>query len=109
MYASHTPHNTFQIMATVVDVIMVLDGGTIPENCEYIENRTAQSRLGSTRPTVVQVRKRMLFSSFFVAPRYEGGGLYRHVNLVKASKLHIAEDGVFAYSNITQQSGWVSN
>ena len=32
---------------------------------------------------------------------YEGGGLYRHVNLVKASKLHIAEDGIFAYSNIT--------
>jgi beta-galactosidase/beta-glucuronidase len=32
---------------------------------------------------------------------YEGGGLYRHVNMVKANKLHIAEDGVFAYSNIT--------
>ena len=32
---------------------------------------------------------------------YEGGGLYRHVNLVKANKLHIAEDGIFAYSNIS--------
>ena len=29
---------------------------------------------------------------------YEGGGLYRHVNLVKANKLHVAEDGLFAFS-----------
>lgn len=32
---------------------------------------------------------------------YEGGGLYRHVNLVRASALHIEQDGLFAYSNVT--------
>ena len=32
---------------------------------------------------------------------YEGGGLYRHVHLVHASPIHIAQDGLFAYSNLT--------
>jgi beta-galactosidase/beta-glucuronidase len=33
---------------------------------------------------------------------YEGGGLYRHVDLIRtSSKIHIAQDGLFAYSNIT--------
>ena len=32
---------------------------------------------------------------------YEGGGLYRHVSLVRASTVHVAQDGLFAYSNIT--------
>ena len=32
---------------------------------------------------------------------YEGGGLYRHVNLVRADHVHIEQDGFFAYSNVT--------
>ena len=32
---------------------------------------------------------------------YEGGGLYRHVNLVRATPVHVEQDGLFAYSNIT--------
>jgi len=32
---------------------------------------------------------------------YEGGGLYRHVKLVKASPVHVAQDGFFASSNLT--------
>ena len=31
----------------------------------------------------------------------EGGGIYRHVHLVKADHLHIEQDGLFAYANIT--------
>ena len=36
-----------------------------------------------------------------VAWWYEGGGLYRHVSLVRASPVHVAQDGLFAYSNIS--------
>lgn len=32
---------------------------------------------------------------------YEGGGLYRHAYLVRASKVHVEQDGLFAYSNLT--------
>ena len=32
---------------------------------------------------------------------YEGGGLYRHVHLVRTSSVHVAQDGLFAYSNIS--------
>ncbi|KAL1520787.1 hypothetical protein AB1Y20_022351 [Prymnesium parvum] len=32
---------------------------------------------------------------------YEGGGLYRHVSLVRAPRLHVAQDGLFAFSNVT--------
>ena len=32
---------------------------------------------------------------------YEGGGLYRHVHLVRTSKVHVEQDGLFAYSNVT--------
>ena len=32
---------------------------------------------------------------------YEGGGLYRHVNLVRTSEAHVEQDGLFAYSNVT--------
>jgi len=32
---------------------------------------------------------------------YEGGGLYRHVSLVRASPVHVEQDGLFAYSNLT--------
>lgn len=32
---------------------------------------------------------------------YEGGGLYRHVHLVRTNALHIPSDGLFAYSNMT--------
>lgn len=32
---------------------------------------------------------------------YEGGGLYRRVHLVRASRVHIVQDGLFAYSNLT--------
>ncbi len=32
---------------------------------------------------------------------YEGGGLYRNVHLVRANKIHVPQDGVFAYSNVT--------
>mmetsp|Transcript_74736 Transcript_74736/g.167608 ORF Transcript_74736/g.167608 Transcript_74736/m.167608 type:complete len:905 (-) Transcript_74736:54-2768(-) len=32
---------------------------------------------------------------------YEGGGLYRHVSLVRASTVHVEQDGLFAYSNLT--------
>lgn len=32
---------------------------------------------------------------------YEGGGLYRHVHLVRADTVHIEQDGLFAYSNLT--------
>ena len=33
---------------------------------------------------------------------YEGGGLYRHVDLVRASTAaHVEQDGLFAYSNLT--------
>jgi hypothetical protein len=32
---------------------------------------------------------------------YEGGGLYRSVHLTRASSLHIEQDGLFAYSNLT--------
>jgi hypothetical protein len=32
---------------------------------------------------------------------YEGGGLYRHVNIVTANKVHVEQDGLFAYSNLT--------
>ena len=30
-----------------------------------------------------------------------GAGIYRHVNLVSASRVHVAEDGVFAYANVS--------
>ena len=36
---------------------------------------------------------------------YEGGGLYRSVTLVRTDPLHIEQDGLFAYSNITWASG----
>ena len=29
---------------------------------------------------------------------YEGGGLYRHVHLVRASPVHVEQDGLFADS-----------
>jgi len=32
---------------------------------------------------------------------YEGGGLHRSVNLVRTSKVHVEQDGLFAYSNLT--------
>lgn len=32
---------------------------------------------------------------------YEGGGLYRHVNLIRTAKVHVDQDGLFAYSNLT--------
>lgn len=32
---------------------------------------------------------------------YEGGGIYRHVNLVKANYMHVAQDGLFAYANVS--------
>jgi beta-galactosidase/beta-glucuronidase len=32
---------------------------------------------------------------------YEGGGLYRHVKLVQASPVHVAQDGFFASSNLS--------
>jgi hypothetical protein len=32
---------------------------------------------------------------------YEGGGLYRHVNLVRTSLIHVEQDGLFVYSNLT--------
>lgn len=32
---------------------------------------------------------------------YEGGGLYRHVHLVRANLVHVEQDGLFAYSNIS--------
>lgn len=32
---------------------------------------------------------------------YEGGGLYRHVHLVRSSLVHVEQDGLFAYSNVT--------
>mmetsp|Transcript_65383 Transcript_65383/g.120535 ORF Transcript_65383/g.120535 Transcript_65383/m.120535 type:complete len:905 (-) Transcript_65383:261-2975(-) len=32
---------------------------------------------------------------------YEGGGLYRHVSLVRSSMVHVEQDGLFAYSNLT--------
>ena len=32
---------------------------------------------------------------------YEGGGLYRPVHLVRASPVHIEQDGLFAYSNVS--------
>lgn len=32
---------------------------------------------------------------------YEGGGLYRHVNLIRADPVHVEEDGMFARSNLT--------
>ena len=32
---------------------------------------------------------------------YEGGGLYRHVSLTRASMLHVEQDGLFAYSNVS--------
>lgn len=35
---------------------------------------------------------------------YEGGGLYRSVHLVRASTLHIEQDGLFAYSDLTWAS-----
>lgn len=38
---------------------------------------------------------------------YEGGGLYRHVNLVRASPFHIAQDGLFVYSNVTESEATV--
>jgi hypothetical protein len=36
---------------------------------------------------------------------YEGGGLYRHVSLVRADKVHVDQDGLFAYSNLS----WSAN
>lgn len=35
---------------------------------------------------------------------YEGGGLYRNVKLVHTSAVHIEQDGLFAYSNLTFSS-----
>jgi hypothetical protein len=32
---------------------------------------------------------------------YEGGGIYRNVHLVKTNHVHIEQDGLFAYSNIS--------
>ena len=32
---------------------------------------------------------------------YEGGGLYRPVHIVRASTVHIEQDGLFAYSNVS--------
>ena len=32
---------------------------------------------------------------------YEGGGLYRSVSLVRTDQLHIEQDGLFAYSNLS--------
>eukprot|EP00962_Isochrysis_galbana_P031677 scaffold10322_cov117-Isochrysis_galbana.AAC.2 len=32
---------------------------------------------------------------------YEGGGLYRHVWLVRTHHLHVQQDGLFAYSNVS--------
>ena len=32
---------------------------------------------------------------------YEGGGLYRHVTLVRASPVHVEQDGLFAHSDLT--------
>ena len=37
--------------------------------------------------------------------RYEGGGLYRHVHLVRASPVHVEQDGLFAYSYLAWGSG----
>jgi len=37
--------------------------------------------------------------------RYEGGGLYRHVHLVRASPVHVEQDGLFAYSYLFWGSG----
>ena len=37
--------------------------------------------------------------------RYEGGGLYRHVHLVRASPVHIEQHGLFAYSDLAWGSG----
>ena len=39
---------------------------------------------------------------------YEGGGLHREVNLVRTSKLHVAQSGLFAYSNLTWGGSKVS-
>lgn len=36
---------------------------------------------------------------------YEGGGLYRHINLVRADRIHVEQDGLFAYSNLTWSNG----
>jgi hypothetical protein len=36
---------------------------------------------------------------------YEGGGIYRHAFLTRASKVHVEQDGLFAYSNLT----WMYN
>ncbi len=32
---------------------------------------------------------------------YEGGGIYRNVDLVRAPPVHVAQDGLFVYSNVT--------
>jgi len=32
---------------------------------------------------------------------YEGGGIYRHASLVRTSYLHVEQDGLFAYSNLS--------
>ena len=32
---------------------------------------------------------------------YEGGGIYRNVHLVKTNHIHIEQDGLFAFSNIS--------
>jgi len=37
---------------------------------------------------------------------YEGAGIYRHTWLVKASKLHVAPDGVFVRPERTSGGGW---
>ena len=37
--------------------------------------------------------------------RYEGGGLYRDVHLVRASPVHVEQDGLFAYSYLAWGSG----
>ena len=40
---------------------------------------------------------------------YEGGGLYRSANLVRADVLHIEQDGLFAYSNVSFAAGPANN
>lgn len=32
---------------------------------------------------------------------YEGGGIYRHVRIIRVSQVHIEQDGLFAYSNLS--------
>ena len=99
-------HIELQIDGIATTATIWVNGNVVCHNwsgysSSYID-LTPFARFGD-EPNVIAVR---VDSSELQGWWYEGGGIYRHVWLVKRSPVHIVTDGVFAHPRQSQNGPW---